>query len=413
VRGRSIVVTAGLAALAMTAGGAALASASARPGGGAARSTAAVSPRPDTAAVIDGLGVIGTGSVVPLYTGGGVGTTAVSLPAGSDLIDAAFAPDGNVAYVVNPADGSVTPVVINQRLAAGLAVGTKVSVGNDPVAAAVTPNSKTVLVIDNHGQDVRGHYDYWVKWIKVNPGTGAGTVVARAKVGISPIGLAITPDGKGAYITNVNSGTVSAVSVARHKVVRTIHTGGYDPEAIAITPDGKYAYVANNGSGTVTPIRISGNAALAPIKVGKFPADIAITPDGKYAYVTNNGSGTVSKIKLSDRKVVKTIRTGGYPDTIAITPNGKDAYVGSFDDQAIKTHLHTVTAISLTSGTVARQISVGRGPISLAVQPDGQYVMVAGFYANTITPITVATNTAAPATSTSPWNEPGYIVMRP
>jgi YVTN family beta-propeller protein len=258
-------------------------------------------------------------------------------------------------------------------------------------------------VIDNHAQHLRGHYDYWIKWITVNPGTGAGTVAARAKVGISPIGLALTPNGKDAYVTNVDSDTVSAVSVAHHSVVRTIHTGGYDPEAIAITPNGKYAYVANNGSGTVTPIRISTNAALTPIKVGKFPADIAIAPNGKYAYVTNNGSGTVSKIKLSDRKVVKTIRTGGYPDTIAITPNGKDAYTGSFDEQGTKTHL----------GTVAKQISVGRGPIWLAVQPNGQYVMVADFYSNAIQPITVATNTADTATSWTGWFEPGYIAMQP
>jgi DNA-binding beta-propeller fold protein YncE len=47
------------------------------------------------------------------------------------------------------------------------------------------------------------------------------------------------------------------------------------PEAIAITPDGKTAYVANNDlaarhGGTVTPIRLATNTALAPIKVG-FP----------------------------------------------------------------------------------------------------------------------------------------------
>ena len=43
------------------------------------------------------------------------------------------------------------------------------------------------------------------------------------------------------------------------------------PAAIAITPDGKTAYVANFGSGTVTPIRTATNTALPPMKVGRHP----------------------------------------------------------------------------------------------------------------------------------------------
>ncbi len=36
-----------------------------------------------------------------------------------------------------------------------------------------------------------------------------------------------------------------------------------EPSAIAITPDGKVAYVVNQGSGTVTPIRTATNTAAA------------------------------------------------------------------------------------------------------------------------------------------------------
>ena len=40
---------------------------------------------------------------------------------------------------------------------------------------------------------------------------------------------------------------------------------------IAITPDGKTAYVANTGSGTVTPIATATNTAGPPITVGSEP----------------------------------------------------------------------------------------------------------------------------------------------
>ena len=55
-------------------------------------------------------------------------------------------------------------------------------------------------------------------------------------------------------------------------------TVGSDPVAIAITPDGKTAYVTNRGSGTVTPIATATNTAGPPITVGSDPSAIAITP---------------------------------------------------------------------------------------------------------------------------------------
>ncbi len=48
--------------------------------------------------------------------------------------------------------------------------------------------------------------------------------------------------------------------------------------AIAITPDGKTAYVANFNSGTVTPITVATGRVGSPIKVGKDPTALALVP---------------------------------------------------------------------------------------------------------------------------------------
>ena len=53
---------------------------------------------------------------------------------------------------------------------------------------------------------------------------------------------------------------------------------GNGPDAIAITPDGKAAYITNWGSDTVTPIQTATGTASKPIKVGNQPIAIAITP---------------------------------------------------------------------------------------------------------------------------------------
>jgi len=50
------------------------------------------------------------------------------------------------------------------------------------------------------------------------------------------------------------------------------------PAGIAITPDGKTAYVANQASGTVTVINTRTNTVEKTIKVGAGPWSIAATP---------------------------------------------------------------------------------------------------------------------------------------
>jgi len=54
-------------------------------------------------------------------------------------------------------------------------------------------------------------------------------------------------------------------------------TVGRDPLAIAITPDGRTAYVVNYGSGTVTPITIATNQAGRPVHVGQGAFTVAIS----------------------------------------------------------------------------------------------------------------------------------------
>jgi YVTN family beta-propeller protein len=48
------------------------------------------------------------------------------------------------------------------------------------------------------------------------------------------------------------------------------------PRTIAITPDGKTAYVVNEGAGTVVPINTATNTRGAPIAAGQSPDRIAI-----------------------------------------------------------------------------------------------------------------------------------------
>lgn len=67
---------------------------------------------------------------------------------------------------------------------------------------------------------------------------------------------------------------------------------------VAITPDGRYAYVTNPGAASISEFRIQGNGGLRLINaiaaLSFDPRDEGITPDGRYLYVLNNTGGSVN-----------------------------------------------------------------------------------------------------------------------
>jgi YVTN family beta-propeller protein len=116
----------------------------------------------------------------------------------------------------------------------------------------------------------------------------------------------------------VTSGTVTPIATATNTAGAPI-TVGRGPIGIAITPNGKTAYVTNYIADTVTPIATATNTAGAPITVGRGPIGIAITPNGKTAYVTSFEPGVVTPIATATNTAGAPI-TVADPEAIAITP---------------------------------------------------------------------------------------------
>jgi YVTN family beta-propeller protein len=83
------------------------------------------------------------------------------------------------------------------------------------------------------------------------------------------------------HIVSYHTGTATPISIAANTAGKPVKAGQRSI-AIAITPDGKTAYVANIGNfgnfglGTVTPIATATNTAERPITVGAGPTAIAI-----------------------------------------------------------------------------------------------------------------------------------------
>lgn len=72
-------------------------------------------------------------------------------------------------------------------------------------------------------------------------------------------------------------GAFGLVKTSTNTVVVKTVTVGSNPHGVAITSNGRYAYVANGGSGTVSVIKTSTEAVVDTVTVGDGPAGVAIT----------------------------------------------------------------------------------------------------------------------------------------
>jgi DNA-binding beta-propeller fold protein YncE len=133
----------------------------------------------------------------------------------------------------------------------------------------------------------------------------ASTGIAAHPIGLgalSPVALAVAPGAKTLYVVAVGGdedgspGSVVPIATATDRPGRPIAVGTA-PQAIAITPNGKRAYVLNGidaattpatTPATVTPIDLATRTALRPIKVGTLPLSMTMSPNGKFLYVVDS-----------------------------------------------------------------------------------------------------------------------------
>ena len=227
--------------------------------------------------------------------------------------------------------------------------------------------------------------------------TLSNSLVANIVVGNGPTGVAVTPDGTRAYVANSNASSVSVIDASRNAVAGAISMAN-NPSQVAITPDGTRAYVTIAGSsvvsnGSVAVINTSSNTVFATVVVGLEPAGLAITPDGTRVYVTNSGGNAVSVIDTSSNTVITRVTGLNLPAGIAITPDGNRAYVTNTGGSSVAVIDTAVTDPAYN--TVLAKVTVGKAPWGVAITPDGTRAYVANEQSKSVSVIdTVATDPA-------------------
>jgi YVTN family beta-propeller protein len=262
---------------------------------------------------------------------------------GSSPSDMAFSPNGERLYVNNGGEASVSVIDTFSYL-----VIATIPVGTYPRGIAVSKDGSRVYV-SNNGSQTLSIID-----------AGSLTVVKTIPLAAHPEEIALSPDGHRLFI----AATVPLSGLILDTTSETL-TGSFDFNAgngIAITPDGAHAYITN-WEGTVTVIDLATMLPIKTIPVGSTPHRVTISSDGKHAYVANFGSNDVSVIDISSNTVVATIPVNSTPWAMDLVDDNSRLYVPTSSEgiAVVDTATHAVVQ-QIPTGSAASSVAIFHGP---------------------------------------------------
>lgn len=255
----------------------------------------------------------------------------------------------------------------------------------------------TVLVTDLNGG----------RLVLIDPLSRAVSAVSGPSLR-GPLGVAVTPDGRTALVTNSLGASVTPVDLTTVPPTLGVPVKvGRAPAAVAISSSGERAYVTDFNDNEVTPLALSGGRvrALAPIRVGAGPWSVAVSPDGSAVVVSDTESQSVSVINTASGSVT-TVSVGARPEAVVVAPSGSVAYVAAgqgITPVVLGGHPHALSSIP-----------VAGGPLGLAITPDGRRAYSANGD-RTVTPIdlTVTPPRAESSVTVGSLTQPDGVAISP
>ncbi len=259
-------------------------------------------------------------------------------------------------------------------------------------------------------------------------------VLARVPTGEAPHEVALSADGKTAFVSNYGARTpgnsISVIDLATQREIKRVDLGPvrrphgmvenggklyftaefsrligrYDPQAgavdwlmgtgqtgthmLVVTGDGSKIFTSNIGSDSVTLFdrAANGNWNVTAIAVGKGPEGIALSPDGKEVWSAHSRDGGISIIDVATGKVVQTLAANTKRSNRArFTPDGKRVLISDIGGE--------VLVFGAASRQVLKHIPLPGQPEGILITPDGARAFVGLGSANAVAVVDLKTMT--------------------
>lgn len=178
--------------------------------------------------------------------------------------------------------------------------------------------------------------------------------------------LAVAPDGRHAWTTDLGSKTVTLVDLVTRRAPQSAEVG-IEPEGIALTPDGRTLWVSARGSDKAFALDPMTLEIRHEVAVGDFPLRIAIRPQGDVAVTSDLADAALSVIDLASGRRIRAIALDDRSNaqtrqqvTVIWSPDGSRLYVA-------ETGTDTIAEVDYASGAVLRRFEGNDGGDGLAI----------------------------------------------
>ena len=266
-------------------------------------------------------------------------------------------------YVTNSAGNDVTVVDVATNKPIG-----KIEVGLHPHGIAVPASQDVILVT------IEGTKPGELVWI--DPYTDK--VIKRMSIGPAPNQLAVTPDGKFAYVP-VSDGHYEVIDLAKEKIIKRIFTGGR-PHNTLCSADGKRMYLAPMGSPKkVTIVDVASHKPIGVIPFSNVVRPVALTTDEKRLFAEVDGLVGIEMADLAKHELIrvpadlspenktKASRSHG----LGIRPDQKEIW--ECDVEHMEVHVYDIT---VPRPKQIATIPMGGRVYWLTFSPNGKYCYV-------------------------------------
>lgn len=301
-------------------------------------------------------------------------------------------------------------------------------------AVAPAPEAEPVaeLAVDASAVDTR-------RVFRTEHGGPALRVVGRARVGIQPKSVEVSPDGTRVITCNFGRPDAESVAVLDAYSLARVGTIAFVGNAVesVFTRDGSTLFVSNFREHRVEVIDFSSCYAAteetpcapvprAEIEVGRHPKWMTLSPDETTLYVANYADRSVSVVDVATLSEVRRLPTLRHPRGMAVRPDGTLLAAAFHGDvihvfppgepreearwEACEYPRHIVMSpdgatayVTCSMGHVGFYDAVsgrrygigvtGRNPRSIDISGDGRYVAAANFTSNDVSLVDTTAHT--------------------
>ncbi|HND51444.1 MAG TPA: bifunctional YncE family protein/alkaline phosphatase family protein, partial [Pirellulaceae bacterium] len=267
--------------------------------------------------------------------------------------------------------------------------GKQLALGDFPVNIALHPKDKTAAILH------AGYGEHEVVIVDL----AKQTIVSRAAISETFVGLAFTPDGK----------WLLASGAGQELIHRFKYAGGYlsdreelkvgepkekfVPAGLSIAADGRTAYAACTWGHTVCVVNLDGAPSAKHIKLQEddYPYSTLPSADGKRLYVSLWGKSAVAVIDLATAKEVERWKVDSHPTELVQSHDGTILFVACADNSSVHViSLKEGKTLEVVRSALYPQADNGSTPNSLSLSPDGKVLAIANADNNNLALIDVS-----------------------